>query len=342
LARKGKTPKASANVAGKTEDRGLLSGMLPFYIVLVVVFVLYVLLQSTGLGPVLGVLVFVLIVAIFAMELSHGVKEEGYKRNVLEIAAAVMVVLVLWFGLKALLHTNSPIDVVPSCSMLPYLHRGDMIFLGGANQTTIKAPMVDVSTADWNKVMANLSSVSLECVAYEKSGSQLYVSQIVEPGYSVGLVETSGINVHVVPNDTRIGGVLGYTCGAASAKFQNGTVEQEAYTKAVTIGNRTIQGDVNNTIVVYGTVPQDLFYKLGDSYVVHRAYAIVNADGAYYVLTKGDNNPGLDIQYSNYPAGMGQIEGKVIADVPYLGYLKLILSGSYKEPSGCNSTLLDS
>ncbi len=317
----------------------LLSGMLPYYIVLVVMFISYILFQSAWFGAILGILVFVLIIAIFVMELSHGVKEEGYKRNVMEIVAAVVVVLVLWFGLKALLHTNSPIDVVPSCSMLPALQRGDMILLSGINQTGIEAPLVNVSPTAWDRTLNNLSSESLQCVAYKKIGSQLYVSQLVEPGYSVGLVETGGINVRVVPNNTTVGGLIGYGCGTADIKFQNGTVGHEAYTKSVTVGNHIIEGDSNNTIVVYETVPQDLFYKLGDAYVVHRVYAVVDAGGTYYALTKGDNNPGLDIQYSNYPPNMSQIEGKVIGSVPYLGYMKLILSGSYKEPSGCNSTL---
>jgi hypothetical protein len=94
-------------------------------------------------------------------------------------------------------------------------------------------------------------------------------------------------------------------------------------------------------VVVYATIPQDYFYQLGDGYIVHRAYAVINASGNYYVLTKGDNNPGLDLQYGNYPAKLNQIQGKVLYSIPYLGYLKLVLSNSFSEPSGCNSTLSD-
>jgi hypothetical protein len=66
---------------------------------------------------------------------------------------------------------------------------------------------------------------------------------------------------------------------------------------------------------------------------------VLNVSGKYYVLTKGDNNPGLDLQYGNYPSNMSFIEGKVVASIPYLGYLKLALSNSFVEPSGCNSTV---
>jgi hypothetical protein len=111
------------------------------------------------------------------------------------------------------------------------------------------------------------------------------------------------------------------------------------YTSGISIGGQTIVGDRNNSVVVYSTVPQDLFYQEGDGYIVHRVYAILNVSGDYYVLTKGDNNPGLDVQYSNYPANLSYVQGKVVASIPYLGYLKLILSSHFTEPAGCNSTI---
>lgn len=58
------------------------------------------------------------------------------------------------------------------------------------------------------------------------------------------------------------------------------------------------------------------------------------------MLTKGDNNPGLDIQYGNYPPNMSQVQGKVVGVIPYLGYLKLIISGNLVVPQGCNSTVI--
>ena len=124
-------------------------------------------------------------------------------------------------------------------------------------------------------------------------------------------------------------------------QLQNGSIAQEASVTSITIGNTTITGDKNNSIVVYQTIPQDSFYKLGDSYIVHRVYAILNVSGTYYTLTKGDNNPGLDIQYLNAPANISQVGGKVIGSVPYLGYVKLILSNNFVEPTGCNYTTMN-
>ena len=122
--------------------------------------------------------------------------------------------------------------------------------------------------------------------------------------------------------------------------FSNGTVKSEAYTTAITIGNTTIRGDANNSVVVYGTVPGDLFRSYGDAYIVHRVYAVLRTGSTYFVLTKGDNNPGLDMQYSNYPASASSLQGIVVASIPYIGYLKLALSGSFTEPTGCNYTTL--
>ena len=60
-------------------------------------------------------------------------------------------------------------------------------------------------------------------------------------------------------------------------QFSNGTTGNEVYTSAITIAGTTIIGDANNTRVVYQTVPEDAFYKLGDRYIVHRVYAVINA-----------------------------------------------------------------
>ncbi len=312
----------------------------PFYILLVVLFVLYISLQrSPAAATTLGAAIVFVIIFVLFIELVNGVSEEGYAKNLLEIAGAILVVLLIWFGLRFFLNTPSPLDVVPSCSMLPVLNRGDLILIQGANQNTIKAPIVNVNSTTWNKSFTSAYPEGLQCVAYAKGSGTTYVSQIVKPGYSIGLLASTSPGVGSIVSPSYENGLaVKYTCGIANIKFQNGTTEQEATTTAITVGNTTITGDKNNSIVVYQTIPQDLFYQYGDGYIVHRAYAIVNVSGTYYVLTKGDNNPGLDIQYNNYAPNMSLVEGKVIGGLPYLGYIKLILSSSFTEPTGCNFT----
>ncbi|HUC38633.1 MAG TPA: hypothetical protein VL944_00700 [Candidatus Acidoferrum sp.] len=315
----------------------------PLYIVLVAVFILYILFQGRpSLAIIFGVSAFVLIIALIGLEVMNGSRESGKLRNALEIVVAVVAVLIFWFALRALLHTNYPIDAVPSCSMLPVLQRGDLIVLHGANSSRIEAPQVQVTPNQMQSMLNNIGSESLECVAYQVNGRTANISQIMLPGYTLGLFKSEANGGgELVQNSSQDSNLVRYTCGVTDVKYSNGTVEQEAYTKSITIGNTTITGDRNNSIIVYQTIPMDYFYQLGDSYIVHRVYAIINASGTYYYLTKGDNNPGLDMQYNNYPINETYVEGKVIGTIPLLGYLKLILSGTLSQPAGCNSTLQD-
>lgn len=309
---------------------------------IIVALVLYILLERIRiLAITLGIVTFFLIIIAIVLELISGKNEVGYKKSILEIAVAIIVVVVLWYGLKFFLATNSPIDVVPSCSMLPYLHRGDMIFLHGVSSISqIKAPIIDVTSSQMSMVLSSPDSESLSCVAYITNASGTYIRQTLAPGYKVGLIEDSNGVYRLVSKQEESGNVVQYTCGTREVKLSTGQILNEAYTTSITVNNRTIAGDRNNSIVVYGTRPGDLFYEEGDAYVVHRVYAILNDSGDYYVLTKGDNNPGLDIQYGNYPPNMSQVQGKVVGVIPYLGYLKLIISGNLVVPQGCNSTVI--
>ncbi|MGI0135299.1 MAG: hypothetical protein ACREBW_10125, partial [Candidatus Micrarchaeaceae archaeon] len=309
--------------------------------VLALVFALYFFYQGVpDLSTILGIALFAVIIIIIGIEFVAGVKEEGTKKNLIEIGIALVIVVALWFGLQAVLNTSTPLDVVPSCSMLPALHRGDLVALQGVNNVSqLHAPVLNVTSSTYQQMTGNIGSEELACVAYAQSNNQLSISPYgyILPGYSVGLYRSSYTGGYIVQQ--QAGNLIQYQCGVENVKFNNGTEGKEAALTSITIGNTTITGDRNNTIIVYKTVPSDLFYQEGDTYIVHRIYAIINASGNYYTLTKGDNNPGLDLQYSNYPSAMSDIQGKVVAGIPYLGYLKLILSGSFNEPAQCSGTL---
>ncbi|MDE1810772.1 MAG: hypothetical protein KGH66_01905 [Candidatus Micrarchaeota archaeon] len=45
------------------------------------------------------------------------------------------------------------------------------------------------------------------------------------------------------------------------------------------------------------------------------------------------------MQYSNYPALLSQVQGAAIADIPYLRYLRSILSNDFNQPAGCGSAV---
>ncbi len=319
-----------------TANKGKLT-VWPLYIILALLFVLYLFYQKVAfLSLVFGIAVFFLLVVIIALEFVSGAKDEGYKKMLVEIFAAIAIVAAIWLLLSTYMHTAYPVDVVPSCSMLPYLHRGDLIFVHGIeNISQIKAPILNITKAQAS-IISNSNAESLECIAYKYSGSILEISQIIKPGYSIGLYSSAGSRLVQYNQQSQ---PVAYTCGARAIRYSNGTIANEAYLTSITVNNITISGDRNNSIIVYKTVPGDLFYNEGDSYIVHRAYAILNASGQYYVLTKGDNNPGLDMQYFNYPASIGNVIGKVVGAVPYIGYIKLILGGNMAQPQGCNYTI---
>ncbi len=324
----------------RDKDKGLT--VWPIYLLIVVALVLYVFFERIKVIAIaLGVATFFLIIIAIVLEVISGGKDIGYKKSLAEIVIAIVVVVAFWYALKFVLATNNPVDVVPSCSMLPYLHRGDLIFLHGvSNISQIKAPIVDVTNVEMAKILSSPDSESLSCIAYMTNANGTYIRQTLAPGYKVGLIEDSNGVYSLVNAVEQKANPIQYTCGTRAVKLSTGQILNEAYTTSITINNVTISGDRNNSIIVYATRPEDLFYSEGDSYIVHRAYAILNDSGDYFVLTKGDNNPGLDIQYGNYPPNMTAVSGKVIGVIPYLGYLKLIISGNLVVPQGCNSTVI--
>jgi signal peptidase I len=309
----------------------------PLYVLFLLFFGLYIYYQSSlSLSIVFGVAGFVFLIALIALEFINSIKEGGTKRGIIEVVIAIVVVVVLWMGLRIFLGTAQPLDVVPSCSMLPALHRGDLIVLSGiSNISQIKAPIIDVSSSEWNRTLTNIQQESLACIIYNGTTGRL--SQFDVPGDVVGLESQNG---NLVENQSQGSNLIKYYCGLQDVKLQNGTIKQEAYTKYIVIGQTKVQEDINNTVVVYQTIPSDLFYKDGDAFIVHRIYAVINADGSYYALTKGDNNPGLDIQFMNSPPGSSSLKGKIVGAIPYLGYLKLAFSDEIATPTGCNTTVI--
>jgi signal peptidase I len=314
----------------------------PLYIALIILLVIYVFEQgNSSIALFSSAGVFLLIIVLLVTEITNGVRETGYVGNVVEILAAVVIVVVIWYGLRFILNTPNPLDVVPSCSMLPTLQRGDLIALQGigSSVSSIDAPVVNVTKSEAATITSG-NNESLECVAYRYSGDTIYYSQYMQPGYSLGLYKSTPYGGEIVPPGAQSKNLVQYACGIQHVRFDNGTILSEAYTSSISILNKTIHGDANNSIIVYKTVPSDSFYQEGDSFIVHRVYAVLNASGEYYFLTKGDNNPGLDMQYSNYPANTSQVQGKVLFSLPYIGYLKLILSSTPTPPAGCNSTVV--
>ena len=118
----------------------------------------YVLTQSV----VFAFVSFALIIALFFSDFSL---KQGMKQNAMELAYAIGFAAAAWFLLGFVLHTDSPINVVTSCSMLPNLQRGDLVFIRGGVES---APSVNAATADLagvrvRKGMCYSNSIPVQC-----------------------------------------------------------------------------------------------------------------------------------------------------------------------------------
>jgi signal peptidase I len=327
---------ARKTVKGKQKKQGITTW--PLYVLFVAFLVMYIVLQGSPLSIIFGAISFFLIIILVVMEFIVSGNQEGYKKSLIELAVAVVIIAALWVSLRYLLNTGDPIDVVPSCSMLPALNRGDLVAIHGVGPGGLRVPIVNVSGARYAAMVRNISSESLVCLSYATESGGTALSQFQQDGYSLGLFRFTGSSYQEL-HGTQAGDLVQYSCGYQPVRFSNGTVENEAYTENISINGTAVHEDLNNSVVIYETVKPDYFYAIGDTFIVHRAYAMLNVSGSYYLLTKGDNNPGLDMQYMNMPINFTDIEGSTLFSVPYLGYFKILLSGQLLQPSGCNSTV---
>ncbi len=120
----------------------------------------------------------------------------------------------------------------------------------------------------------------------------------------------------------------------------DGTVEGIPCVESVSYDGVKYLTDFSNDVVVYQPPRTDLYSRVGD--IVHRVFFKIDVDGERYYVTRGDNNPVLDIQvfdYSgmvgNHPVSEENYKGKVIFRVPILGYFKLLISGFWQEDAQC-------
>ncbi len=319
------------------------------YALLALLIVAYAVLGSA----LVGLAALAVIICIFYYEIRHSVKTEGTRRSVIDMVGAICAAIAVWIVLIVLLHTTAPVDAVSSCSMLPVLQRGDLVLLSGITNITGFAeskhvPVVSVSGAAFASMEANMSQEFLSYYAYF-NGNKSEISYIFDnaSNYSIGLYNTKCLSTYsylgradmlrtcYVSQASQARDLIRYNYSIGKVSVA-GAVHNIVYTSAISIGNTSIIENYSNPIIVYQTTAEDYF----SGSIIHRVVALVNASGQYYFLTKGDNNQALDIEFENYPANQSEALGYVLADVPLLGYVKLLLSGQLAVPAGCNQTIL--
>jgi hypothetical protein len=139
-------------------------------------------------------------------------------------------------------------------------------------------------------------------------------------------------------------GAFTYRYERCAITFSNGTAAGMPCLKSVTFRGTEYLANFSNDVVVYQPPSGDFYARIGD--IVHRALFKLNVDGKTYYLTRGDNNPILDLQAYDYGTGLHNtpvpqenLRGKVIGRIPFLGYFKLFIQGYFSEDPQCRTQL---
>ncbi len=284
--------------------------------------------------PLIAAIIVVEIVAFVAMEVKDGAKRHGWTHEVVDTIIALGVAVAIWFGLSVVLNTGSPISGVVSCSMLPNLQRGDFVIVQG----------VPIKAYDINMSQAQLDSLNDPARISYAGGNTTIPGSI----FSYCLANTqSGMCQAFIQDPTTFTeqkGAFTYRYSSCPIAFSGGSTQAEPCLTSVSFGGNEYMTNFSNDVVVYQPNPADYFAQVGD--IVHRVMFRINVDGKYYYLTRGDNNPILDLQVYDYSSDLGnhpipqeRLRGTVIGRIPYLGYFKLFLSGYFKEDPQCKTQL---
>ncbi len=317
------------------------------YALLAVLIVMYAIRNN----PAIGAAALITIVVVLVVEFKYSVKSEGIRKSVIDVVVALGAVAIIWGVLIVVLHTSAPIDVVSSCSMLPVLQRGNLVALHGINNVTnfLKehdVPVVNVTAPQMDSFLSNIRNEFVSYYAYSPSNPSEIATTLTGSQYQIGLYNNKCLNTYSaigqynnyykcrVQNSVQNSNLIQYNYTVGNITI-NGIGYKEIYTQTVTISNTTITENYSNPIVVYKTNSNDSFS--GD--IIHRLVAVIRSGNEYYFLTKGDNNPGFDIQFANYPATQAGVIGYYVGGIPIIGYLKLIISGNLEGDAQCNQVI---
>ncbi len=109
----------------------------------------------------------------------------------------------------------------------------------------------------------------------------------------------------------------------------------ESCTTAFIYNGQTVPFSAANDVIVYEPQPR----PAGIDLIIHRAVLRVHTPQGDYYFTKGDNNPSSDQESGIQPTPADRVHGKILARVPYLGYVKLLLFLQFNEPDNCKYQL---
>jgi len=294
--------------------------------------ILYIITKS----GIFGILVMLEIVGIVALEIRHGVKKHGWKHEAREIVISLIAILIIWFFAMAVMGTSVPLNAVVSCSMLPNIERGDLVIVQGSEPSGYE---ITLTEEEFAQLSSSIVTIHSSDSSNELKGSlYTYCAQYpADPTCREFFANPSSFYEARGPFTFHYG-----TCTRESRKNEF-SITTPCLTH-VDFKGVPYYPDFTHDTIVYGPAQGDLYSLAGD--IIHRLYFKIKMGDSTYYLTKGDNNPVMDIQEYSYsramgntPPGNSQYKGKVIGRIPYIGYLKLFISGFFSETTNCDSTL---
>lgn len=281
---------------------------------------------------VLGILVFVEMIGFVFWEVKEGVHKHGWKHEIVDTVLALAVALIVWFAAGFILNTNTPVSGVVSCSMKPNLHRGDFVIIQGAAPVGYKISITqnELQQLQSDKSIAyfNNATTPIDGSLYSYCASQRTQS----------LCKQFLTNPKLFKEQK---GPFTFNYDMCTLTYDNtGAMAAGPCVHSVDFKGKKYIANFSHDTIVYQSGTDQLFAMFGD--IVHRVLFVVDVNGKTYYITRGDNNPVLDIQmYShsnmlgNDPVPQENFKGKVIGRIPILGYFKLLLHWYVVEDQQC-------
>lgn len=307
--------------------------------ILVITLALYLLTKHAFFG----ILVAIEFVAFVVLEIQQGVKKHGIKIEMLDTVKSLGIALLIWFVISLILRTPVPISAVVSCSMIPNMERGELAIIRGSSAGEIIAPQIEVELEDFKKISAIPVEVISPYKNFTANGSIFSYCQTFRFGDPICKLFFNEPEKFIEKR-----GSLQFLYSKCQRKiFGSSNIEYAPCITSVSYGEKEYKTNLSNNIIVYQPNNGDIFYYTGD--IIHRAYLKIKVENQSYILTKGDNNNIFDIQFYSYEKMLGNrpipeknIKGVHLFSIPYVGYLKLFISGYVTEPEYCNNPFIES
>lgn len=292
---------------------------------------------SNEAGVAIGIFIAIEIFVMVGLEIKAGAREYGWKHEIIDTLVALVVAVAIWISASIMLNTSSPISGVVSCSMLPNLYRGDFVILQGAE---VDGYEINLTQKELNALKTHKAVLVHNQTNKTVSGS----------AYSYCMLhryeEVCRSFISEPDSVVEISGPFTYHYSKCEIEYQETNAKSYGpCLSAVGFKGEKYLVNYSNNIIVYQSDPGNLYYLVGD--IVHRVLFKINVDGQTYFVTRGDNNPILDIQVYDHFRGLGNspipeknVKGKVLFRIPILGYFKLFIAGFYQEDAQCGTLLL--